>query len=104
MKYLIIAALLAVTPTTQAEAAAIPYYNIEQYCSSLKNLSGGSYTLEYQCRMSERDARTRLSRQTVAYSILGYCTRMLNTMNMGSYTILEGCVNNETSSARRMGY
>ncbi len=76
--------------------AEIPRYDVEGYCKSVKEVSGGSDMIYNGCIDMEQEAYNSLKPNWERYTekTKKYCNDV-GKVSGGSYTILEGCIDME---------
>jgi len=83
-----------------AQAQSLPRYDVEAYCRTVAEVSGGSAMIFNGCIDMEQDAYDGLKRDWagVPQSTREYCD-MVAGVSGHSYSILAGCVDIETDAA-----
>src|SRR5438045_3280962 len=95
---LVVAVLITGTPPMLAAQTSAPTYSIDDYCESVSQAIGGSYTIKAQCVKEENAALSRV--QELGYveeRITKYCAGVAQAIG-GSYTIYEQCLKEESEA------
>lgn len=82
-----------------AAKAEIPFYEVEEYCRSVSEFSGGSMMIYNGCIQMEQSSYDSLVRvwSTLPSRVRSYCDEVSRFVG-GSYQILQGCVEMEMSA------
>ncbi len=81
----------------QTRSANIPRFNIEKFCQTVADTSGGSYQIMQGCLQLEREAKNSLNAMNIEHKITTFCKEVAETSG-GSYQIMHGCVQMERSA------
>lgn len=78
----------------QLGAEKLPSFKIEDYCESVSQAIGGSFTIKRQCEDDEQQAKLELSRTKLPDRIYKYCQTTAKAIG-GSYQIMLVCAQDE---------
>lgn len=75
-------------------------YDIYNYCKSIAQSAGGSYSIEEGCIELEKKSRATLSNMTIPTEIKSHC--QYTGDSTGSYSMLLGCIELELQSKEKI--
>lgn len=90
------------TAVGPADAEGLPRYDVDKYCRSVSDMSGGSQMIFNGCIELEQDAYDDLKPQWAQMppKARSYCGQVAE-MGGGSYSLLSGCIELERDEAAR---
>lgn len=98
-KLFLIAYLIFISP---AHANAIPDFDIDAYCKSVADISGGSAKIERECQKMENAEKVNISRLNSPPNTVSYCKKMAN-FGETSYVFYAKCLKIELEALEVIG-